>query len=198
MVKRKYFWSKKPAVYRTCTFQGAIEDEQTYLHSVTEEILKLGWKRVDEVNEHNPYLKESDRMFRSPENGWLTGIRAILSDNEKFRVGYALVGTFKLIKIMIISIGFAFPFMLLLAKIFRTFGAFTSEREKILLALLTFGIGFAVLVTPIFAYGLPLKRRYHKEIKQILKGTAESIGLKQVTPFSSSWFQLTTVDLEED
>ena len=189
----------KPRAYRACTFEGLETKGQIYLELVAEGMAKQGFKRADEWGERNLALGGSDAIFKSADEKFLAGIRAVSTEDGNMRVGYALAGMpGKAAKILVFSGGLAFILGVLSAYTLRqVFGPLTTLTFKNLWVLiLVLIILFSTFLVPVLAYTLPAKRKLNQEIKQLLIEIGESMGSKQITSFSS-YFKLTTVDLED-
>jgi len=118
----------RPRAYRACTFQGLGTKRQNYLDLVAGEMVKQGFKRAEEWRERNPVFDGSDLIFKSPDEKFLAGIRAVSTENGNLRVGSTLAGMpGKAAKIFVFSIEFAFILGVLSAYIGRQiFGPITK------------------------------------------------------------------------
>lgn len=190
--------ARKPRAYRTCTFQGLGNKRQAYLDSVAERMAEQGFKRAEEWRERNPVFDGSNSIFKSSDEKFLVAIRAISTEDGNLRAGFSLAGVpGKAAKIFVFSIGFAFILGALSAYILRQmFGPIKGTVQDLWMLILVMIILFTAFGFPVLAYMTPSKMRYNRKVRQILVETAESMGSKQITPFSS-YLKSTTVDLED-
>lgn len=193
--KKPSFWFQdpdKPQAYHTCTFQGLGKNTREYLKLVAERMVEEGFKPAEKWREIIIAFNKSDLVYETSDEKFLLGIRAVSDGN--LRVGYATtVGKKeKVLKILVGSYAFGAVFGILLALIVQSIVYPVPYWIAVAIGLLM----IFLMHFPAFLYFWPSKMSSGRKVRQVLVGIAESMGSKQIKPFSS-YLKLTTVDLED-